>query len=100
MADGVLHQRLEDEVGNEGAERGGVNLIRDLEAVVEPRSLDLEIQREDLELPSEAHLCGRCAGQRQAKQVAKAPRSMRRLPSARKPACTRPSREPASTTLS
>ena len=72
VADGVLDQRLQDEVGHECVERHRLHVVGDLESVVKAGALDLQVQREDLELAAEAHLGSRCARQRQPKQVAEA----------------------------
>ena len=58
VPDGVLGERLEDEIGNARVEQGGRRLHAHGEAVPEPHLLDLEVAAEELELLPERHLAG------------------------------------------
>ena len=56
MADGVFHERLENEVRHLGVEHIGVRVDGDLEAIAEANLLDVQVVADELELLLERHL--------------------------------------------
>ena len=70
VADGVLDERLQQQVRHQRVERLGIDLDRDAQPAAEPRLLDLEVLLQDVELVLERHLLRARRVERHAQQIA------------------------------